>query len=293
MLPHQVDPVPCADLGDGAALRRALTGVQAVVHLAARVHTAPKRRADALGEFRRINVQGTRFVLEQSVAQHVERFVFVSSVKAVGESTDVPWTEDVVPAPTSPYGVSKLEAEQVVRELRDRHALHAPILRLPLAYGPGVKANMRSLFDLVARGVPLPVGDVHNRRSLVFSGNVAEAIRAVLDVDAAASGTFFVSDREDLSTPDLVRRIAAGLGRRARMLAVPVRVLRVGGRMGDLIARLMDVPVTSDTVKRLTESLIVDASRLTDVTGFLPPYTVDEGLVETASWYRGVRSLSP
>jgi len=274
-LPPGVATALFRDLSDRQALKTALNGVEAVLHLAGRAHVANATGPQALEEFRRSNVEGTRVLLEESIAARAECFVFISSVKAVGEETDVPWTEDAVPAPTSPYGVSKLEAERVVRRLSEEGGVAAPILRLTLAYGPGVKANMLNLFAWISKGLPLPLAGIQNRRSVVYAGNVAAAIDAVLGAPGARSETFFVSDQEDLSTPELARRIGAALGRSARMFAVPGAVLRLAGRM-------------SGAVRRLTDSLAVDSSKLTRITGFVPPHTVDQGLRETATWFRGL-----
>jgi nucleoside-diphosphate-sugar epimerase len=289
-LPRGVETVLCADLSERSALRGALAGVEAVVHLAGRAHLVDGSGGHALEEFRRTNVQGTRVLFEESIAAGVRCFVLVSSVKAVGESTDVPWTEDVVPAPTSPYGVSKFEAEQVVRQLSAHHRAAASILRLPLAYGPGVKANMRHLLAWVARGLPLPLRRIQNRRSFVFVGNVAGAIRAVLAARIAGSETFFVSDQEDLSTPELVRRVAAAFGRRPRMFGIPPAALRLVGRIGDAVSSLFPVGLGSETIKSLTESLVVDSSKLTRMAGFVPAHTADQGLHETAAWFLALQN---
>ena len=154
--------------------------------------------------------------------------MFASSVKAVGESNESPWTEDAVPHPADPYGRSKLEAERRVREAARRHGVHATILRLPLVYGPGMKANALRLFQLVDRGTPLPLGLIHNRRSLLYTGNLTAALIAAMECPAGGE-TFFVSDDEDLSTPQLVRAIARALGRPARLVPIPVRGAQ-GGR---------------------------------------------------------------
>jgi len=268
-LPPGVATALCPDLSDRQSLTRALARVQAVVHLAGRAHIAE-------AEFRRTNVEGTRVLLEESISAGAACFVFISSVKAVGEATEVPWTETVVPAPTTPYGIAKLEAEQVVRRLSEPHSLAAPILRLPLAYGSGVKANMLNLFEWVSKGLPLPLAGIQNRRSFVFAGNVAAAIEAVLAAPGAGAETFFVSDQEDISTPQLVQRIGAALDRRPRMFTIPGVALRLAGRI-------------SGAVRRLTDSLTVDSSKLTRITGFVPPHTVDQGLRETATWFQALK----
>jgi nucleoside-diphosphate-sugar epimerase len=281
-----VAPAPAAGVHDREGVRRALEGVDTVVHLAARVHVMNDAAADPLAEFRRVNVEGTRVLLDEAVRAGVRRFLFVSSVKALGEGGERPWTDDTPPAPLDPYGVSKLDAERLVRQVADGAGMHAPVLRLPLVYGPGVRANFLKLMETVDRGIPLPFGLVRNRRSLAFSGNVAAAIRVALDAPAAARETFLVSDGEDLSTPELVRRIAAALGRPARLVPVPPALFRAAGAAGDLVSRVAPFPLTSAAVARLLGSLAVDSSRLGRVTGFVPPYSVTQGLRETAAWYR-------
>ncbi len=282
-----VEAAPAAGLDDREGLRRALEGVDAVVHLAARVHVMRDDASDPLAEFRRVNVEGTRAVLEEAVRAGARRFLFASSVKALGEGGDAVLADDTPPAPADPYGVSKLEAEGVVRELAGAAGVHAPILRLPLVYGPGVRANFLRLLQLVDRGVPLPFGLVRNRRSMVYAGNAAAAVAAALESPAAARETFLVSDGDDHSTPELVRRIARALGRPARLVPVPPALFAGAGRAGDLLSRLVPVPVTSAAMHRLLGSLAVDPSRFFRLTGFAPPFTVDAGLAATATWYRG------
>lgn len=276
-----------ADLLDARALGAALDGADTVVHLAARVHVMRESAGDPLGEFRRVNVEGTRILLDQAVRAGATRVVFASTVKAVGEGGATLLTDQTIPAPDDPYGVSKLEAEDVVRSTADRHALEATILRFPLIYGPGMKGNMLRLFRLVDRGVPLPLGLVRNRRSMAFVGNAVAAMLAVLRVPADRSRVFFVSDARDVSTPELLRLIGGALGRRVRLLPVPAPVFRVAGRMGDVLSRVRPVPLTSRVVDRLLGSLAVDVSPLARATGFHPPYTLEEGLRITAEWYRG------
>jgi nucleoside-diphosphate-sugar epimerase len=275
-----VEPAPAADLLDRDAVRRACAGVDTVVHLAARVHVMRDTAADPLAEFRRTNVEGTRVLIEAAAAAGVRRVLFASSVKAVGEATpDGCWGDDVGARPIDPYGVSKLEAEEVVRA----SGAGATILRLPLVYGIGVKGNMRTLFAAVRRGLPLPLGAVRNRRSLLYTGNLAAAVHAVLAAPAAAGETFFVSDDHDLSTPELVRQIARALGRPARLLPVPPSLFRAAGAVGDMVGRVAPFPLGSGAVERLLGSLCLDVSRLRAVAGYRPPFTPAEGLREMAT----------
>jgi nucleoside-diphosphate-sugar epimerase len=281
-----IEAAPAAGLHDRDALRRAAAGCGAVVHLAARVHVMNDTAADPLAEFRRVNVEGTGTLLDAAWEEGVRRFVYASSVKAVGERSDAPWTEEVEPAPVDPYGVSKLEAERLVRARALERGMHAPVLRFPLVYGPGVGANMLQLFRLVDRGVPLPLGRVRNRRSLGYVGNVVAAVQGVLATPAAAHETFFVADGPALSTPELVRAIAAALGRPARLLPVPPALLRAMGAAGDAVGVRA---LGSAVVHRLLDSLALDVSKLERVTGRRPPFTAAQGLEATAAWYRASR----
>jgi len=290
MPPTEVDEsAPIAGLDDTAGLAAAVAGASAVVHLAARVHVMHDTAADPLAAFRRVNVVGTQAVLDAAAQAGVRRFVFLSSVKAVGDTGTAPWRDDVMPAPVDPYGVSKLEAERLVQELAGRMGMEAVVLRLPMVYGAGVKGNMLRLIRLVDSGVPLPLGALRNRRSLVFAGNAAWAVAEALTSAGVAGRTFFISDGEDLSGAELVRRIARALGRSARLVPFPSELLSAAGRVGDLLARLGPFPLTSAAVRRLTGSLTVDASGFARFAGAMP-FSVDQGLAETAAWFRGARA---
>jgi nucleoside-diphosphate-sugar epimerase len=228
--------------------------------------------------------------LEEGIAAGIRAFVHVSSVKAVGERSEGRWTEETPARPADPYGISKLEAERMVRQISEAHGIHAPILRLPLVYGPGVKANVLRLFQAVDRGFPLPLAAVRNRRSLVAVQNVVAAIRAVLASPAIAAETFFVSDGEDLSTPELVVAVAAALNRPVRLFKVPPELLRGAGAVVEWISRVPSCPSGNVALDSLLESLSVDSGRIARVVGFRPSVSVQEGLAHTAAWYRTARS---
>jgi len=272
------------DLLDRNGLRSALDGIQTVVHLAGRVHAKSEGKDDPDSECRRVNVDGTSALLDEAVAAGVRRFVFISSVKAVANESDIALNENTPPMPVDAYGASKLEAERLVRVVSVRESLHAPILRLPVVYGPGMKSNMLRLFQAVARGVPLPVAGIHNRRSFAYVGNVTYAIHSVLSAPAAAHETFFVSDGTDLSTPELTRRISVAVGRQSRMFNVPVTALRALGGMGNLLSRITPFHFTLDSISALVGSLFVDTSKMQRMTGYQPAVSVDEGLALTAKW---------
>jgi nucleoside-diphosphate-sugar epimerase len=284
--PAGIEAVRCGDLLDRPAIRRAVEGVAAVVHLAARVHVMSDETADPLAEYRRTNVEGTRVLMEEAQAAGVRRLILISTVKAVAEESDTPLSEATPPRPSDPYGISKLEAERMVLDLASSGGTTVSVLRLPLVYGPGMKANMLRLFDAVDRGFPLPLGGVRNRRSVVFTGNVVAAIERLLATPAAAGEVFFVRDPADVSTPDLIRAIALALGRSARLVPVPAALFRAAGAFGDFLAPWMKLPISSAAVARLFGSLTVDAAKLARVTGFEPPYPLAAGLRITAEWYR-------
>jgi nucleoside-diphosphate-sugar epimerase len=278
--------VVTAALDDDAGVRAALEGVDAVIHLAARVHVLGDRVADPASAYHQVNVEGTRFLAERAADAGVRSFVLASTVKVMGESSPIRWTEAMPAAPADPYAESKLRAEAVVREIAKDRGLHAPVLRLPLVYGPGVKGNMLRLLAQVDRGLPLPLGAVRNQRSLLYLGNLCAAIPLVLPPSAGTDRVFFLSDGRDLSTPELVRLIAAGLGKPVALIPIPPVVFRLAGRAGDLIDRQWPFPVTSQAVQRLLGSLSVDSTAFSKATGYQPPYSVEEGLRTTADWYR-------
>ncbi|MDR1936619.1 MAG: SDR family oxidoreductase [Candidatus Accumulibacter sp.] len=249
----------------------ALDGVGAVIHCAARVHVLRESGGEAWAAYRRTNVDGTLNLARQAVAAGARRFVFLSSIKVNGECTSPgqPFTEKHAPAPRDPYGVSKMEAEQGLRALARDSGLEVVIVRPPLVYGPGVKANFLSLMRWLARGWPLPLGALtENRRSLVALDNLVDLLLSCVDHPAAANRTFLVSDGEDLSTVDLLERLGAALGRPARLISVPVGALRLAAAgLG-----------RADALNRLCQSLQVDMRQTRSTLGWTPPLGVDEGL---------------
>ncbi len=263
-----------------------------MVHLAGRAHVMRESTANPLEAYRAANVELTRVAIQAAAAAGCRTFVLASSVKAVGERNDAPWNEETPAQPLDPYGISKLEAEQVVAAEGKRLDVRTVILRFPLIYGPGMGANMLKLFRAVDRGIPLPLGAVANRRSLLFVGNAASAVELALARADAGSGLYFVSDGHDLSTPELVRAVAAALGRRARLVNVPPALFTLAGRIGDRLSALIPVPVTSGAVRRLQDSLTVDITRIRAALGYQPPYTVEQGLALTAQWYRASASAA-
>jgi nucleoside-diphosphate-sugar epimerase len=269
-----------------------MEGVDTVVHLAARVHVMRDTVGNPLAEFRRVNVDGTRALAQAAVAAGVRRFVYVSSVKAMGEGSPDRYTEETPARPADPYGESKLEAESLLRGQAADTGLEVAILRFPMVYGPGMKGNLPRLFRLVDLGVPLPFGAVQNRRSMLYVENAVEAILGVTRAPFSGAELFLCSDGDDLSTPALARAIAGALGRGVRLVPVPEAWFRMAGRWGDRVSPLFPAPLTTAAVDRLLGSLYVDNSKLGRVAGFRPRFGVVEGLARTAAWYRG-RDRSP
>lgn len=273
--------IAVGDIGPDTDWRDPLAGVDCVVHLAARVHVMHDRAADPLAEFRKVNVDGTLALARQAVAAGVRRFIFVSSIKVNGEGTAPgrPFAADDAPAPADAYGISKLEAERSLLALAAETGMQMVIIRPALVYGPGVKANFRSMMSWLSKGVPLPLGAIENRRSLVALDNLVDLIVTCLNHPAAAGQVFLVSDGEDLSTTELLRRMGAALGRPARLLPVPAAWL-------DGAARLLG---RGAVAQRLCGSLQVDIEKTRRLLDWTPPVTVDEALRETARHFLAPR----
>ncbi|MCF5657284.1 MULTISPECIES: UDP-glucose 4-epimerase family protein [Pseudomonas] len=279
VLPATVSPVRAGpDYLAGEPLP--LCGVDVLVHCAARVHVMSDASSDPLTEYRKVNVVGTLKLAEQAAQAGVKRFVFISSIKVNGEGTrpGQPYTADDVPSPCDPYGVSKMEAEQQLRLLAQSTGMEVVIIRPVLVYGPRVKANFRSMMSWLNKGVVLPLGAIGNQRSLVALDNLVDLIVTCMTHPAAAGQTFLVSDGEDLSTTQLLRRMGAALGKPARLLPVPAMLLEWGAA---LIGR-------KSIGQRLCGSLQVDITKARDLLGWVPPTSVSEALKKTAASFKEV-----
>lgn len=255
----------------------ALAGVDVVVHSAARVHVMKEVAGDPLAAFRQVNVEATLNLARQAAACGVKRFIFISSIKVNGEGTKpgIAYRADDVPAPIDPYGVSKLEAEQGLMALTATTTMEVVIIRPVLVYGPGVKANFLSMMRWLYRGVPLPFGAVHNRRSLVALDNLVDLIVTCVEHPAAANQVFLASDDEDVSTTQLLRKLAAALGKPGRLLPIPSRLMTC-------LAALLGKRALAD---RILGSLQVDISKNQQLLGWSPPVTLDQELVQTAQHF--------
>jgi len=271
--------VGVGDLDESTDWSSVVKGVDSVVHLAARVHLMNDPAEDPLSEFRRFNVDLTMNLARQAAKAGVRRFVFVSSIKVNGENSPFgqPFNADDIPRPTDPYGISKLEAELGLLELAASTGMEVVIIRPVLVYGSGVKANFQSMMDTLIKGLPLPLGALPNRRSFVALGNLVDLIAICLQHPAAGNQVFLVSDGEDLSISELLYRTATALGKSARLIPVPVMLLRAGARLIGQEA----------VMQRLCDSLQVDISKTRSVLGWSPPIGVDAALKETAQHVRG------
>ncbi|MEA1605407.1 UDP-glucose 4-epimerase family protein [Pseudomonas spirodelae] len=276
-VPRGVRHLSVAGLGSNTDWKLALDGIEAVIHSAARVHVMHDESSDPLAEFRKVNVEGTLNLACQAAESGVRRFIFISSVKVNGEGTPVgmPYLADAKPLPADPYGISKMEAEQGLRALADETGMEVVIIRPVLVYGPGVKANFLNMMHWLHKGVPLPLGAIHNRRSLVALDNLVDLIVTCIDRPAAANQTFLVSDGEDLSTSELLRRMGAALGKPARLLPVPSWMLEAGVMM--LGKKALS--------QRLCGSLQVDISKTRELLNWTPPVSVDDELRKTAKHF--------
>lgn len=268
---------PIARFELGATTPAQLVGVQIVVHAAARVHVMHETAHDALAEFRRVNVEGTVQLARSAARAGVKRFVFISSIKVNGESTPPgrPFTAHDVPAPQDPYGISKHEAEQALLLLGSETGMEIVIIRPPLVYGPGVKANFLSLLKWLEKGLMLPLSGINNQRSMVAVGNLVALIETCLEHPAAAGQTFLVSDGSDFSTPGLLRRLASAMGKKARLLPVPAKLLLICAAAVGKRA----------VAQRICESLQVDISKNREMLGWVPPIDVDTAMRRTADHF--------
>ena len=268
-----VSDIPCLAVGDldsHTDWSEALVKVDCVIHCAARNYVVRETDADTLAAYHAVNMQGTRRLAEQAVAAGVRRLVYLSSIKVNGEHTapEAPFLLSDTPAPKDAYGVSKWQAEQALWDVSAKTGLEVVVVRPPLVYGPGVKGNLARLLKLRRLGLPLPFGAVRNKRSLIGLDNLVDLLIRCVSHPAAAGQTFLVSDGEDLSTPDLLRHMAAAINRSARLFPVPVPLLRLAGSALGKRAE----------IDRLVGSLQIDSSHTRWVLGWTPPVSVQEGI---------------
>ncbi|WP_226377600.1 UDP-glucose 4-epimerase family protein [Citrifermentans bremense] len=276
-LPSGVATVVVPPLSELSVYKAAFQGIDTVIHLAARVHIMQDTAADPLDEFRKVNLHGTVRLARQAAAAGVKRLVFISTVKVHGEETDHPYCELSPLAPSDPYGISKSEAEAALHRIAAETGLEVVIVRPPLVYGAGVKANFLKLMSIIDHGIPLPFASISNKRSLVYVENLVDAVAFSATAANAAGQTYLVSDNDDVSTPELIRRLAGALSRSSRLLPLSPTLMRTAGKMFG----------KSQSVERLLGSLQVDSSKIRRELGWVPPFTMEQGLKKTALWFKG------
>jgi UDP-glucose 4-epimerase len=276
-LPGTVRQIVIGDLLPDTNWSQAVSSIDTVIHLAARVSVMQDTAADPLTAFRDTNTAATLNLARQAAAAGVRRFIYISTIKVNGETTapGKPFTPDDNYIPTDPYGLSKYEAEQGLRGLAAQTGMAVVIIRPPLVYGPGVKANFLSMMSWLQKGIPLPLGAICNQRSLVALDNLVDLVAACINHPAAANQIFLVSDGEDLSTTALLQRLGAALGKSARLLPVPQGLLIAGFTL--LGKRAI--------AQRLCDSLQIDITKTRSLLGWAPPVNVDEALRKTAVAY--------
>lgn len=265
--------VVVGDIGTVTDWRAVLAGCDGVIHLAARVHEKQASTEATVAAYWRVNTNATLELAWQAARAGVKRFVFVSSVKVNGEGSIQPYRETDVPMPVDAYAISKRDAEYGLHRIARETGLEIVILRPPLVYGPGVRANFRQLMHAVERGWPLPFGAIRNRRSLLYLGNLTAALRLCLEHPDAAGRTFLLDDGKAVSTPELILALAQAMGRPAHLFSLPAWALRATGRMLGRAAEF----------NRLTDSLYVDSSAIRSHLGWLPPYSMAAGLAATVA----------
>ncbi len=274
-----IDQVKIVDICDNSHWNSLLVGLDCVVHTAARVHIMNDEEPNALDEFRKINVHATLDIAKAAAAVGVKRFIFISSIKVNGEETlsGYPFSPDALPAPIDPYGVSKAEAEIALKKLATETGMEVVIIRPVLVYGPGVKANFLNLMKLVQKRLPLPLGAIHNKRSLVSIDNLVDLIITCINHPKAANQIFLVSDGHDLSTTELLRHMARSLSTNIVLLPVPSSLLKLAATLAGKRA----------IGQRLCGSLQVDISKTKLLLGWTPPATIDSTLEKTVKHMQG------
>ena len=281
-LPH-VEPFPIGDLATFAGWYAGLKEADAVVHLAARTHCLGEYPDDVLAAYQATNVEGTRRLLEACRGTPVRRFVFVSSIKAVGEGASHAYRETDECRPLDPYGQTKRQAELLTFQLASGLGIEPVVVRSPLVYGSGVRGNLARLMRLIQRGWPLPLGCVQNARSMIHVENLADAIRVCVDHRAARGEIFHVADAVPVSGRELAQRLAEAMGRRLRLLPVPVSTMRLLGR----------VTGKTDFVRRLTDSLVVATDKIQLLTGWTPRVSMETGLESMARTFLSCENRIP
>jgi nucleoside-diphosphate-sugar epimerase len=268
---------PIAELGPDTDWGDALSEVEAVIHLAARVHVMSDNASDPIAEYRRINTEGTAKLARDSAKAGVRHFIFMSTIKVNGESSGlVPFNAHDIPAPKEPYAIAKLEAEEVLLGIVRYSNMQATIIRPPLVYGPGVKGHFVSLLKICGKGWPLPIDCIDNRRSIIYVGNLVDMVHRLIEAPPSTTGVYLCRDPQDVSTPELFQKVSAALGVKPLIVPFPLSLLRLSAA---IIGK-------SAIVSRLTESLYVDDGPTRNDLSWTPPFSMLQGLEETATWFQ-------
>ena len=254
----------------------ALKDVDTVIHLAARAHVMNENEDDPLQCYRKVNTYGSFRLAKAALSQGVKKFIYISTIKVNGESTTTPFTENSIPNPTDPYGLSKFEAENLLKSLCKDTPMDLIILRPTLIYGPQVKGNLARIMGAVKKKIPLPLGCINNKRTMLYIENLIDLIARLIEKKEKINDTFLVSDRESISTKTLVTSFASILNPNAILLPVPVALLKLLGRILN----------KSDEIQRLTGNLEVSIDHLEKKLNWTPPYSANQGLIETARHYQ-------
>jgi len=264
------------DVSSGEGLENSLKGVEGVVHLAARNHVLKETEKDPLSAYRRVNVEGTRNVIRAAVREGARWFIHFSSVKTMGEGGEAVFDEDSTCKPSTPYGISKLESEEVVRRVAEESDIRALIFRLPIVYGPGNKGNLPRMIRWADKGLPFPLVQPDNLRSMMYVGNAAAAVISVLESLCSGKmiqGTYIVKDEMDYSTRMVYSSICRSLGKIPRFLPLPAAMGRLAGAI-------------SEDFRKVTSSFRVSSAKIREEIGFVPPFSGEEGIARTVQWYK-------
>lgn len=270
-LPIDCEVVEIGDIDSNTDWQKALAKVDTVIHLAQRAHISNDKVNDSLTDFRKVNLFGTQRLARMAAKAGVKRFIFISSAKVNGEGTNLPYTEKDAPQPQDAYSISKREAEDLLSSVSAETGLQMVILRVPLVYGPGVKANFKNLIKIAGLGLPLPFKGIHNSRSFIYLGNLVDAIIICATHPLAAGETFMLSDGQDVSTPDLIKMIAFAMNKQAILFSLHPGILMA----------LCNIVGKGKEAKKLTSTFLVDSSKIRNLLGWKPPFTLEEGIKET------------
>ena len=278
----QIRTIEVGEINDKTEWGEALQDIDTVIHLAGRVHKIRDLGKDPKELYERVNVDGTKKLVMQSIKKRVKRFIFLSTVKVNGEENKNPYKETDIPSPQDAYSISKYEAEINIKDITKTSEMEFVIIRPPLVYGPCVKANFLKLIRIVDRGIPLPFASIGNKRSMIYIENLVDAVLLCVQHPNAAGQTYLVSDGQDVSTPGLIRMIAAALQTKPRLFRCPPLALYMAGRFTG----------KGPTVDRLIGSLTVDTGKIKSELGWTAPFTLGEGLQKTAFWYKSIKGLN-